>query len=60
MEYDGKHGLGMITALGKEQLLIKILCGHNQTDYYGIWLSQASKKLTGVVTAQLNTLLLPI
>ena len=49
----GKHGLAMITALGKEQLLFKRLSGHNQTQHYGTWLSQAKQKLTGVVTASL-------
>ena len=51
MEYDGKHGLAMIAAFDKEQLLTKRLSGHNQAQRYGTWLSQARQKLTGVVTA---------
>ena len=47
----GKHGLAMNVALGKEQLLTKRLSGHNQTQCYETWLSQARQKLTGVVTA---------
>ena len=47
----GKHGLDMIATLGNEELLILRLSGHNQTQRYGTWLSQARQKLTGVTTA---------